>query len=86
MSLSIFPYLARSRLVNVTVDDSGADPLTGATFAYAHNWSQGGHCSQCSVKLDSSQVHSGTWHDATYNWAQFGDESITQTASLSFNG
>ena len=79
------PTLTKSRLVNVTVDDTEADPLTGAAFTYSGTWSQGEHCSQCTIKLDPSQVHNETWHDATFDPHQHG-ESTVQTARLTFNG
>ena len=75
--------LATARLVNVTVDDAGADPLTGATFIYSptDHWSQGNGCGPCQAKLDPSEVHGGTWHDTTY-------DALTpiETASFSFTG
>ena len=54
-------------LVNVTWDDSGLDPITGATWTYmpSDQWYFGPACSDCAAKLDSSQVRNKTWHDAT---------------------
>ena len=75
--------LASCGLVNVTVDDAGLDPLTGATFSYSptDHWSQGNGCEQCQAQLDPSQVHGGTWHDTTY-------DALTpiETASFEFTG
>ena len=56
-------------LVNVTVDDTGVDPLSGHSIEFLPSgyWNAAiGGCPQCSSKPDPTQTHNLTWHDATY--------------------
>ncbi|KAJ3556410.1 hypothetical protein NM688_g2044 [Phlebia brevispora] len=73
--------------VNVTVDDTIPDPVTGATFTYAPTgrWNVGNNCTGCLAQPDPSLVYDGTWHDATYSRTEIGKDE-TQTAQISFNG
>ena len=78
--------LSGGNLVNVTVDDSSPDPLTGNSISYSGNWSLGQftHCSSCLAQPDTSKAHSGSWHNATYN----GDEysyNVNKTGVATFN-
>ena len=72
-------------LVNITVDDTLPDPLTGNTFQYApiDQWSLGNDCSTCLARPDPSFAKDGTWHDTTY-LSTSTDEP--QTAQIQFNG
>ena len=89
---SIFWYSsfspATAHLVNVTVDDDGADPLTGERITYFTNtWVQGAQCPLCWAQPNASQTYSGTWHDATYRpGATEANEVDTQTAQFNFTG
>ncbi|KZV89136.1 hypothetical protein EXIGLDRAFT_838695, partial [Exidia glandulosa HHB12029] len=74
--------------MNVTIDDTGGDSLTGAKPLYtesgnAYNWrgrpSQD-PCPSCVANLDTTQTHLGTWHDGTC------DEGGISTVSFSFSG
>lgn len=61
------PFHAHAALINVTVDDSGSDPLTGRTISYSPvgGWQTGDHCIKCLAHPDPGQVHGGTWHGST---------------------
>jgi hypothetical protein len=53
--------------VNVTVDDTDGDDVTGVLPVYqpSDKWAQG-PCGGCGVQLvDPKQAFKGTWHDAT---------------------
>ena len=70
-----------SVLINVTIDDTFADPLTGYHFDYspATSWSIGANCDGCSALPDSSQVYDKTWHTGTFVSSQ---ESISFAPSF----
>ncbi|KLO13084.1 hypothetical protein SCHPADRAFT_928764, partial [Schizopora paradoxa] len=61
--------------MNLSIDDSSPDPLTGTRLIYecldltnskVHGWNVGQDCgSGCSAHPDPSQVFEGTWHDAS---------------------
>ncbi|KAF9445377.1 hypothetical protein P691DRAFT_805740 [Macrolepiota fuliginosa MF-IS2] len=57
-------------LVNVTVDDSGQDPVTNRTIIYGPGWSGGQNCDTCSVTsiggLDPGETYQRSWHDSSY--------------------
>ncbi len=74
-------------LVNITVDDTIPDPLTGNTFQYAPDgrWNTGGSCPTCQATPDPSSVRDGTWHDATYAPSDPSRDE-PQTAQIQFNG
>lgn len=80
----ISTLVAAGALVNITVDDSGLNQLTGLGFSYSptDDWNFGPTCTKCSVHLDPSQLLMGTWHDAT---ASDGSQGL-QSATLDFNG
>ena len=86
LALPLLP-VARARLVNITVDDTNPDPLTGATFTYSPpgSWAMGGSCAPCLAKLDPSKVYDATWRDATYDPTSPAKGEI-QTAVFQFNG
>ncbi|TFK34068.1 hypothetical protein BDQ12DRAFT_700569 [Crucibulum laeve] len=75
---------AQAILVNVTVDDSGINPLTGQPIIYnpPGAWNLGANCTMCTAKIDARDVHNGTWHDVS----TFNSMLQLQTASLVFNG
>ena len=80
--------LVAGTTLNVTVDDSGADPITGNTILYvpSDRWNAvRGSCATCTAKPDPSQVHNATWHDATYNGTVLSQDEI-ETATFHFNG
>lgn len=85
--LSFLPAVI-ARLVNVTVDDSGSDPFSGAKIVYAPDghWSQGNTCAGCWAQPDSSQAYNKTWHDATYDFISPNRSSVVQTATFPFTG
>ncbi|KAF8987747.1 hypothetical protein BDQ17DRAFT_1334877 [Cyathus striatus] len=55
-------------LVNVTVDDSLPDPLTGRLITYlpTTSWKSGVLCTDCSATVDGGNMFDRTWHDGTY--------------------
>lgn len=63
-----FP-LVLSVLVNVTIDDTFGDPLTGNHIDYSPltSWNIGANCDGCTTAPDPSQVYNHTWHDGTFN-------------------
>ena len=76
------------KLVNVTIDDAGADPLTGHSIQYvpSDRWNSArGACSTCTAKPDPSKVYNATWHDATYN-GTVGSQNNIETATFRFTG
>ena len=70
-------------LVNITVDDTLPDPLTGNTFQYApaDRWNVGNNCSACSARPDPFSTNAGTWHDASYSSTAV-DEDEMETAQI----
>ncbi|THH30166.1 hypothetical protein EUX98_g3998 [Antrodiella citrinella] len=61
--------LVSATLVNITVDDSGADPSNGARIMYAPSsaWSFGQDCTACTARPDPEEAFMETWHDGTFN-------------------
>ncbi|KAF8898337.1 hypothetical protein BD779DRAFT_1467 [Infundibulicybe gibba] len=88
MTLFFTPSLAI--LVNVTIDDTVPDPLTGNKINYEPStaWNSGENCQACTAHPDQSMLSSGTWHDSTFN-ALPGSNNFPNTtlhASAAFNG
>ncbi|KLO13078.1 hypothetical protein SCHPADRAFT_381645 [Schizopora paradoxa] len=62
-----------STLVNVSIDDSSSDPLTGARISYGSvgnatsdlGWNVGQECTICLAQPDPSQAFDRTWHDTS---------------------
>ena len=77
-----------ARLVNVTVDDAGADPFTNQQIVYHPDvWIQGSNCTGCWAKPNPPQTHNGTWHDATYDPISPNIiKQVPQTAFFNFTG
>lgn len=75
--------------VNVTIDDTYGDPVTGTKFTYSDvEWKPGQNCSGCLAQPDPKQARNGTWHDATFN-AQPGyvpEPNVPLNATVTFNG
>lgn len=67
--IALFPLLSQTALVNVTVDDSGSDPITGYTISYTPvgGWKTGKACGDCTAQPSPSLFYRGTWHDSTFN-------------------
>lgn len=59
--------LSHAALVNVTIDDTLPDPMTGRTISYqpAEAWNSGADCKRCTARPDPSMVYSRTSHDST---------------------
>ncbi|KAF9443644.1 hypothetical protein P691DRAFT_787823 [Macrolepiota fuliginosa MF-IS2] len=57
-------------LVNVTVDDSGQDPVTNRTITYGPGWHPGQNCSNCSIttfgSFDPGKTYQRSWYEASY--------------------
>lgn len=73
-----------ANLVNVTVDDAGSDPYTGAQIVYepANTWSLGPTCEVCTAHPDPKGAFNGTWHDGFFDP---GTGNVL-TASFQFDG
>lgn len=80
--LSLLGY-THALYVNRTIDDEYGDSVTGLKPQYSPPdvWNQGSLCEDCSIKLDSSHVLNGTWHDAT----QVDGDSV-RSITMHFNG
>lgn len=80
--------LVSATLINVTVDDQGADSQTGLAISYtpaSNSWNLGQTCHECSTQPDPAQAFDGTWHDATYN-SNVGGQTDPETATFEFTG
>ncbi|EPQ61026.1 hypothetical protein GLOTRDRAFT_90333 [Gloeophyllum trabeum ATCC 11539] len=66
--LLFYPRGSLAALVNVTVDDTNGDLVTGVPVVYSppQAWNIGQNCTGCTAKPDPAQVYMGTWHDATF--------------------
>lgn len=73
--------LVLAALVNVTVDDAGPDPRTGAQFTYLppDQWNFGPTCLSCINTLDPSRLENRTWHSSTFR-------GVVEFAMLEFTG
>lgn len=63
---------AQAVLVNVTIDDTTGDSLTGAPVIYTppDAWNSGPvGCNNCSVHPDVKRLTNGTWHDSTVSFS-----------------
>ncbi|KAH8086598.1 hypothetical protein BXZ70DRAFT_899946 [Cristinia sonorae] len=80
--------LIAATLVNITVDDSGPDPITGARIAYSPSdaWSFGQDCTACTARPDPAQAFMRTWHDGTFNAVPgtTNDPNVVLNATFSF--
>ncbi|ETW87655.1 hypothetical protein HETIRDRAFT_438056, partial [Heterobasidion irregulare TC 32-1] len=60
-----------AKLFNITIDDSGKDPVTGALIQYLPNltfWHPSEQpCSGCTAHPDPTQAFDGTWHDSSFD-------------------
>jgi len=70
--------------VNITIDDTNGDSVTGNTFNYEPpaTWSVGLQCTNCEAHLDPSQTFDGTWHDTS----AFPNSTVIPSASVTFTG
>ncbi|KAF8988773.1 hypothetical protein BDQ17DRAFT_1257471 [Cyathus striatus] len=70
-------------LTNVTVDDSGIDPITGQWIIYSNGvWNQG-PCPSCAAQPDKAHMYNMTWHDGSVRVSNATGPVI---ATFSFNG
>ncbi|GJE89300.1 hypothetical protein PsYK624_053970 [Phanerochaete sordida] len=72
-------------LVNVTVDDQGADPTSKFELSFNPPWTLGQNCSGCEAQPDPKQVHGGTWSDITYDPSS-PTRTFPQNATFDFTG
>ncbi|KAF9448664.1 hypothetical protein P691DRAFT_800447 [Macrolepiota fuliginosa MF-IS2] len=67
--LLALPSPSKARFVNVTVDDSGPDHLTGELITYTPGlgvgWKLGQDCSDCTAGPQKALAYHQTWHDST---------------------
>ncbi|PFH54739.1 hypothetical protein AMATHDRAFT_281 [Amanita thiersii Skay4041] len=56
-------------LVNITIDDTIPDRLTGAVVSYnpTDAWNLGTECNACTARPDKARMFASTWHDSTFN-------------------
>ncbi|KAJ7693590.1 hypothetical protein B0H17DRAFT_1132383 [Mycena rosella] len=88
-----FWFLAtQAALVNITIDDTTGDSLTGALVTYTppDAWESGDSRSSANsaVRPDTTQLEGTTWHDSTFsvNVDRNLHPNVPLTASVSFNG
>ncbi|KAF8988779.1 hypothetical protein BDQ17DRAFT_1179908, partial [Cyathus striatus] len=76
-------------IVNVTVDDTNPDPLTGVRITYLPEtgWNNGPTCTTCSATPDGRQMYANTWHDSTFSPGTIAAPPTgPQNASFTFSG
>ncbi|KLO13080.1 hypothetical protein SCHPADRAFT_904487 [Schizopora paradoxa] len=72
---SFEPIHSQTGLINITIDDSSADPLTGVQIFYglqnqpgtSAGWAAGQDCPNCLAQPDKAQAFDNSWHDSTYS-------------------
>ncbi|KAF8988774.1 hypothetical protein BDQ17DRAFT_1373849 [Cyathus striatus] len=86
--LQLIPILTRAVLVNVTVDDSGTDPISGEWITYTAGGWKPSPCSTCVAQPDKAHMFNMTWHDGTYYPANssLGNATGPLNAMFMFNG
>lgn len=79
-----FVFTSGAALVNVTVDDTLGDLLTGRKPSYSGTWFSSSNCSVieldnpfCGLNLDNSSLLNGTW---------MGSATASSSVSILFNG
>ncbi|KAJ7151492.1 hypothetical protein C8R46DRAFT_1122167 [Mycena filopes] len=85
LALFFFFHSTRASLLNVTIDDTTGDSLTGAhvTYTPADAWKIARNCPQCP---DVKDLFSGTAHTSTFSVDDPTHPNVPLTASVSFNG
>ncbi|KAI0358957.1 hypothetical protein OH77DRAFT_1396261 [Trametes cingulata] len=80
--------LASAGRVNVTIDDTLGDELTGQLISYTPQgaWKLGQSCTDCTAHPDASRAHKGSWHDGTFRNPQLSTLTPELTATVSFDG
>ena len=73
------PFASAATSVNVTIDDTSGDSLTGIKPTYSANWNVGQKCLTCAVTPEASEAFMGTWHDTTSNVPQDKPHTVTMT-------
>lgn len=76
---------AYAALVNVTIDDTNGDSVTGLLPSYVaseDDWNRQSGCSGCWSHLDTSSVFDGTWHSATFD----AGHATAKAVNISFTG
>lgn len=68
--ISFFPFFSAvsAVLVNVTIDDTQGDPLTGLQITYdpPGSWKSSSGCVGCESSPDGNLAHLQTWHEGTF--------------------
>ncbi|KAJ7139672.1 hypothetical protein C8R44DRAFT_727686 [Mycena epipterygia] len=93
LALFFWSLATQAVLVNVTVDDTAGDSLTGALVTYTppDAWNSQANCNnKCEVHPDITKLDgpgTGTWHDSTFSVDPGNPHpNVPLTASISFNG
>ncbi|KAJ7456545.1 hypothetical protein FB451DRAFT_1511489 [Mycena latifolia] len=90
LPLFYFFFTTQAALVNVTIDDTAGDSLTGALVTYTPSdaWNSQNECIDCLVHPDTTKLQNGTWHDSTFSVDGVNNphRNVPLTASASFNG
>lgn len=66
-----FSLLSQADLINIKVDDSEPDPLTGQVISYTPNnaCKLGQSCTDCTAKVDRNLAYHHSWHDCTVGYS-----------------
>ncbi|KAJ7923044.1 hypothetical protein B0H13DRAFT_2185293 [Mycena leptocephala] len=89
--LAIFSWFfsAQAIPVNVTIDDTKGDSLTGALVVYAplNAWNDRANCNNsCPIQPDETMLNDQTWHGSTFSANSKPHANVPLIASVSFNG
>lgn len=81
---------ASAQLINMTIDDTGGNPLTGSTMQYdpPSLWHSGNQnlCTNCTAHPDASRASGETWHEGASLPSPPGEQSEALSASVEFTG
>ncbi|KAF8988775.1 hypothetical protein BDQ17DRAFT_1334425 [Cyathus striatus] len=74
-------------LANVTVDDSGFDPLSGERITYTTGGWKQGPCFLCGANPNKTMMYKNTWHDGSFYPTDSASASMGPlNAMFMFNG
>ncbi|GJE89335.1 hypothetical protein PsYK624_054340 [Phanerochaete sordida] len=83
--VSLDRHTASGALVNVTVDDQGADSVTGKVIGYEGLWKIQPGCVDCDAMPNPENAQQGTWHDAPFDVTE-PPVLVLSNATFSFTG
>ncbi|KAJ7022073.1 hypothetical protein C8F04DRAFT_972029, partial [Mycena alexandri] len=83
--LALFFHRTQAILLNVTIDDTTGDSLTGAhvTYSPTNAWNSSRTCIECP---DPKKLFSGTSHTSAFSVNDTKNPNVPSTATVSFSG